>query len=112
MEFCDKNENILSWGSEEFSVPYAHPIKKNVDGTPKICKYYPDFIIKYQDKDGKTFTEVIEIKPHSQTFISKKVSTYDKVQLVINNAKWTAANSFCLAHGIKFKVITEKDMFR
>jgi len=110
--FCDKNPNIIAYGSEEFKIPYVHPIKKNADGTPKVCKYIPDFIIKYQDKDGKLITEVIEIKPHSQTFIGKKVSTYDKVQLVINNAKWTAAKSFCDSHGITFKVLTEKDLFR
>lgn len=25
---CDMNPNILKWGSEEFKVPYWHPIKK------------------------------------------------------------------------------------
>jgi hypothetical protein len=112
MEFCDKNVNVIKWGSEEFKVPYVHPIKKNADGSPKVCNYIPDFIIKYQDRDGKMLTEVIEIKPHKQTVIGKKVSTYDKVQLVINDAKWRSAKSFCDNHGIKFRVLTEKELFR
>ena len=37
--WCDLNENILEWGSEEFFIPYRAP-----DG--KVRRYYPDFIIK------------------------------------------------------------------
>jgi hypothetical protein len=109
--FCDSNPNILQYGSEEFKIPYFHPIKKTIDGKPKLCHYYPDFIIKYKNSNGHILTEVIEIKPHSQTIASKKTTTYDKVQLIINNAKWTAANAFCKSHNIKFRVVTEKDLF-
>ena len=34
-----------------------------------------------------------------------------QVQLVINHAKWTAANALCESHGIKFRVVTEEDLF-
>lgn len=111
MDFCDKNPNILKWGSEEFKIPYFHPIKRNADGTPKRCNYFPDFIIKYKNSTGEILTEVIEIKPQSQTVASKKPTTYDKVQLVINHAKWTAAAAFCESHKIKFRIITELTMF-
>jgi len=111
MEFCDKNPNIISWGSEEFSVPYFHPIKKNIDGKPKLCQYYPDFIVKYKNSSGVILTEVIEIKPSQQTVATKKPTTYDKVQLIINHAKWEAANAFCLSHKIRFRILTEKDLF-
>jgi hypothetical protein len=87
-------------------VPYFNPIKN------KTCNYIPDFIIKYKDRNGIVITEVIEIKPYKQTVPGKKISTYDKVQLVINHAKWTAAKAFCAAHSIKFRVVTEKDLFR
>jgi len=107
----DKNPNILKWGSEEFRIPYFHPIKKNLDGKPKLCQYYPDFIVKYKNAAGQILTIVIEIKPHSQTVASKKPTTYDKVQLVINDAKWRSAKAFCDSHGIKFRVITEFDQF-
>lgn len=111
MDFCDKNPNILQWGSEEFSIPYIHPIKRDADGSPKRCKYYPDFIVKYKNATGIIITEVIEIKPHNQTVLKKKTSTYDKVQLVINNAKWESAVAFCKSHNIVFRILTEKELF-
>ena len=107
MSFCDSNPNVLKWGSEELKIHYFNPIKK------KVCTYLPDFIIKYQDQDGKILTEVIEIKPLKQSVIGKgKISVYDQVQLVINHAKWAAATAFCEKHGIKFRVVTEMSMFR
>ena len=38
--YCDINENIIEWGSEEFFIPYVSP-KDN-----RVHRYYPDFIIK------------------------------------------------------------------
>jgi len=109
MESCDKNPNVLKWGSEEFKIPYYNPIKK------KMASYYPDFLVKYQDRAGNVLTEVIEIKPLCQVPRAitgkKKPSTYDMVQMVINQAKWTAAEAFCKQHGIKFRVLTEKELF-
>jgi hypothetical protein len=74
----------------------------------------PDFIVKYKDAEGNVITEVIEIKPMVQSVVTrgKKVSAYDQVQLVINHAKWTAAKAVCDAAGIKFRVLTEQQMFR
>lgn len=106
MEFCDNNPNVISWGSEEFRIKYFHPIKK------KVCDYIPDFIIKYKDMHENIITEVIEIKPMKQSQSSAKMSTYDQVQLVINSAKWTAAKALCDNAGIKFRVLTEQQMFK
>lgn len=114
MDFCDKNPNVIRWGSEEFKIPYIHPIKKNLDGTPKRCNYFPDFIVKYKNQRGEIQTVVIEIKPSSQdpnNISKKKPTTYDVVQMVINQAKWTAAKSFCESHKIKFRVLTERNLF-
>ena len=106
MQFCDINPNVVQWGSEEFRIKYWHPIKQ------KVCEYIPDFIIKYKDSRGALITEVIEIKPKKQSVVSNRMSTYDKVQLVINHAKWAAAVALCDSHGIKFRVVTEDDMFK
>ena len=108
MDFCDKNPNVLKWGSEEFKIPYMNPIKK------KVCNYFPDFIVKYKNAAGEIQTVVIEIKPSSQDpnrVSKKKPTTYDAVQMVINQAKWTAAKAFCESHGITFQILTEKNMF-
>jgi hypothetical protein len=106
MNFCDTNPNVIKWGSEEFKIKYFNPIKN------KVCNYIPDFIIKYKDKNGLIITEVIEIKPQCHIVATKKSSTYDKVQMIINHAKWTAAKAFCEQHNIVFKVLTEKELFR
>ena len=43
MHYCDVNENILEWASEEIHIPYISPIDR------KKHKYYPDFYIKYNE---------------------------------------------------------------
>ena len=45
--WCDKNENIISWASEEFSIPYMSPIDK------RVHRYFPDYIIKVKEKNNK-----------------------------------------------------------
>lgn len=113
MWFCDTNPNVLTWGSETLRVPYWNPIKK------KVATYWPDFIIKYRDAQGVEHVEVVEIKPHKQASLSSsakgrkpKISAYDQVQLVINHAKWTAAEALCKQHNIKFRVLTEQELFK
>ena len=58
--WCDLNENIIQWGSEEFFIPYRAP-----DG--KVRRYFPDFIIKVKESNGEIKTYVIEVKPAKQT---------------------------------------------
>ena len=57
MVYCDKNEKVLEWGSEEIIIPYRSP-KDN-----RIHRYFPDFYIKYRDNSGGIRRSVIEIKP-------------------------------------------------
>ena len=63
--YCDLNENITEWGSEEFWIPYYAP-----DG--RVRRYFPDFIIKVKENTGKLKTYVIEVKPLKQTKAPKK----------------------------------------
>ena len=106
MRNCDTNANILSWGSEEFKIQYWNPVKN------RVANYFPDFIIKYRDQAGVVITEVIEIKPYKQSVTTKNMSTYDKLSLIVNHAKWQAAVAVCESHGIRFRVVTERDLFR
>lgn len=105
MRFCDSHPNILKWASENVKIPYRHPM------TGKITNYVPDFMVQYQDKNGKTRVELIEIKPKSQTVIENARGKGDKIQTMVNAAKWTAAQEWCKAKGIHFKVITEDQIF-
>jgi hypothetical protein len=103
--FCDNNPNIISWGSECLRIPYKNPF------TNRNTVYIPDLLIMYQDKDGKKITELIEIKPASQTILEEAKSQQDKAAVVLNMAKWAAAKAFCKTHGIVFRVVTEAQIF-
>jgi hypothetical protein len=36
----------------------------------------------------------------------------DKLSVAVNMAKWAAADNWCKANGIKFRVVTEYDIFK
>ena len=106
MNFCDNNDNIIYWASEAIKVPYKHPLT----GKPTI--YVPDFFVVYRNKRGQQIAEVVEIKPKKQSIIeSKKASAKDRAVVAVNHAKWAAANAYCKAQGLTFRVITEDDIF-
>ena len=106
MNFCDKNPNVIGWASESVKIPYKHPL------TGKNTVYVPDFFIQYVDKNGKSMSELIEIKPKKQTRINaSKQGISTKAAVVMNNAKWQAAGAWCRQKGIKFRVLTEDDIF-
>ena len=110
MKYCDLNENILEWGSEEIALPYRSPL----DG--RIHKYFPDFYIKVKESNGQTKKYIIEIKPKKQTIepIVQKRKTkgyiFEVVEYAKNQAKWKAAKNFCEDRGYEFKVLTEDDL--
>ena len=108
MKYCDDNDAILEWSSEEIIIPYRSP----VDG--KLHRYFPDFWVR--TPNGQT---LIEIKPSTQTKppnpkrrrtktgrkskrYLREVNTY-----IINEAKWKSANEFCMDNGMEFKILTE-----
>ena len=106
-QFCDNHPNIVSWASEAIKIPYRHPLT----GKPTI--YVPDFLVVYQDKDGNQRTELIEIKPSSQTTLESAGKNKQNVAAVaVNMAKWQAANAWAKRTGITFRVVTESDIFK
>ena len=46
--YCDLTENIISWASEEISIPYMSPVDK------RPHKYFPDFLMKVRESNGST----------------------------------------------------------
>ena len=108
--WCDLNENIISWGSEEFFIPYVSPLDHRVN------RYFPDFIIKVKETDGKIKTYVIEVKPKKQTAPPIKKSRvtksyiYETKTYAVNQAKWKAAKEWCDDRLIEFKIITEDEL--
>lgn len=114
MKFLDSSSAVLKWGSEEVKIPYLKPIIDPVTGkaTVKPANYYPDFIVVYQDKDGNQQTELLEVKPLKETLQEKAKTDRDKMALLVNIAKWKAAEAFCRSRGMKFRVITEQTLFK
>ena len=107
MNWLDKNPNIVSWASEELTIPYISP----VDG--RWHRYFPDFVVKVKDKNGQLRTMMLEVKPKKQTQaptpqrrVTKRYIT-EVTTWGVNQAKFKAATEYCLDRGWEFKVITE-----
>ena len=105
MRFCDNNPSILQWASESIHINYKNPF------TNKATIYVPDFFIVYVDKSGAKRAELIEIKPSTQSTLESAKSVKDQAAAVLNMYKWQAAQAWCKAQGITFRVVTENDIF-
>jgi hypothetical protein len=110
--WCDANPSILSWNSEGIEIPYYDVVKK------KNRRYYPDFTIRVKEVDGTESVYIVEIKPEKETLIPKKgkkkdrTFLYEMVTFQTNVCKWKAAQLFCRKYGYKFKLMTERDLYK
>lgn len=110
MVYCDKNTNILEWGSEEIAIPYRSPIDN------RIHRYFPDFYVKLKQTSGKIKKYIIEVKPKKQTKPPVKPQRQTKGYLreayeyARNQAKWKAAIDYCDDRLYEFKVMTEDEL--
>jgi hypothetical protein len=105
MTTLDNHPCVLQWSSESIAIPYRNPF------TGTTHRYYPDFFIVYVDSKGNKHGEIIEIKPAAQTLQEMASSKRDLAQIALNTYKWDAAERWCLKRGIKFRVITEMQLF-
>ena len=109
MVYCDKNENVLEWSSEEIALPYRSPLDN------RIHRYFPDFYIKVKE-GNKIQKYLVEIKPKRQVSEPKvpkrktKGYIYEVKEYVKNQAKWKSAQEFCEDRQWKFKIMTEDDL--
>ena len=110
MKWCDYNDNVLQWGSEEIVIPYVSP----ADG--KVHRYFVDFFIKVKNRNGDIKKYLIEVKPWRFTqeplIPKKKTQRFisEVKQWAVNNAKWEAARAVAKTYGWEFMLITEKDL--
>jgi hypothetical protein len=110
MRWCDKNPNVLKWGSESVIVPYVSPIDH------RVHRYFIDNAVVI--KEGNVIKKyLVEVKPESQTkppskHGNKKESTilYENATWLINNSKWEAAKKYAQSIGYEFLIITEKHL--
>ena len=106
MRLCDEHPNVAKWASESIKIPYRHPF------TGKYTVYVPDFFVVYTDKNGGKHAELVEVKPKAQTNIyDAGKSQGKKKQAVINMAKWEAANAYAKHNKIRFRVVSEDQLF-
>jgi hypothetical protein len=110
MKYCDHNSAIVEWGSETMIIPYKSPVDN------KVHRYFVDFYVKIKDSSNKITKYLIEIKPEKFTKPPEipKRKTKRFIEEVFNygtnQAKWKAANEYCQDRGMKFLVLTEKDL--
>lgn len=100
--WCDANDNIAKWSSEEVIVPYLYEADR------KYHRYFPDLKITY--KSGKTI--LVEIKPNKETSPptgDRRTKKYinEALTYVKNMNKWEAAEEYCKDRGWEFRVWTE-----
>ena len=103
-QWCDKNDKVKSWSSEEIIVPYYYDVDK------KYHRYYVDMKIVFEDK-----TLLVEIKPEKETVPPagpRKTKRYitEGLTYVKNMNKWEAADNYAKDRGWEFQVWTEKTL--
>ena len=110
MVYCDNEDRILSWGSEEIVVPYMSPIDN------RMHRYYVDFIVEVLQRDGTKRVKLIEVKPKKQCSPPKKQKRATRRYISevktwgVNSAKWEAAKEFAENKGWEFQILTEKEL--
>lgn len=108
--WCDVNPAIVRWSSEETVIPYICPTDN------KLHRYFIDFKIRVQQKDGTVRVYLIEIKPLKQTsppaFPGRRTKRYlaESYGFIKNQAKWKAATEYAKDRGWEFKILTEKEL--
>lgn len=120
LKWLDVHQDIIEWSSEELIIPYLCPVRHM---TPH--RYFPDYLVKMKDRDGKIIELLIEIKPEQERYLIENLHTFkpkrmtqsakEKIETAVKNrAKWEAANAYCLkeqqkGRNLHFVVITEKN---
>jgi hypothetical protein len=110
LAWCDNNDNVVGFSSEEIIVPYKSPVDN------KFHRYFVDCFAKIKNKEGDVKSYLIEIKPKKQTKppeIKKRVTKQYITEVTtwaVNEAKWKAATEFCADRGWEFKILTENDL--
>jgi hypothetical protein len=112
MRNFDLRPDVIKWCSEEIAIPYYNSIKK------RMARYFPDFYVEFINKEGVVTKCIIEIKPLKEINFPvasprKKQSTrlYEQFTYVNNQEKWESARKYCELNGLKFVIMSEKDLF-
>lgn len=88
-KYLEDNTDVVKYYSEVIRIPYVSNLK-----TGRLRTYIPDLLVEWSD--GRK--ELIEIKPIRRVTNPKNIK------------KFVAASAWCAENGVKFVIITEKDL--
>lgn len=114
LKWCDTNESVVAYSSEETIIPYVSPLDN------RVHRYFVDAYIEIKDREGNIKKFLVEIKPKSQTVPPKPKYTetgrphkrYLKESAIwaVNSAKWEAAQKYCEKQGYQWKILDEESL--
>lgn len=111
MQWFDIKNNIIEWTSESVVIPYIKP----TDG--RMHRYFIDFSCKFKNPDNTTTKYIIEYKPFKQTQQPLKTAKksersflIEQMTFAINRAKWQSAEDYARHQGMKFIIVTEREL--
>lgn len=132
MDWLDRNDNVVRWGSEPIAIKYKNPVSnlkycKEHSLNPKdpnnwkIANYMVDFWMEVKQNDGSVKKIFVEVKPYSQTQAPKPLNegaslkehrAYNRAAetYLVNCAKWKAALKYFRERGCEFIIVTEKTL--
>jgi hypothetical protein len=106
--FCDRNPNIVKWGSECVILDYIGFDNKN-------HKYHVDNYVVIKENNNLV-KYLIEIKPKKYTKKPVKRNQkesnflYESLEWEKNSRKWKTAEEYCKKHSMKFLILTEEHL--
>lgn len=110
MMWCDKNQSVLAWNSEELIIDYYSPVDQ------RNRRYFVDFVVRMRNNEGVVEDLILEIKPYKETIPPVKGNKKSKTWLKeaynweVNKCKWEAATNFAKANNMKFIILNEYDL--
>jgi len=111
-QWLDITPSVIEWSSENIYIKYYDPVQG------RTRRYYPDFYCLVSEADGRYKKYIVEIKPHRETSPPRKTTKksnktlrYQQATYLTNQAKFEAADEYCKKIGMKFKIITEQQLF-
>lgn len=112
IRYCDYNKHITKYSLEPFAIKYVKP----TDGKPH--RYYVDLFLEFSN--GEKF--IVEIKSKGETIPPKKpskktgkaIANYQRALQTyhVNQAKWSAAETWAKQNNMRFLILTEDDLKR
>ena len=109
MVWCDKNVNVLEWGSEEIVIPYISPVDGGFIAISPIST-------SEHSQERRDYELIIEVKPKIQCAPPKRPKRQTKKYITevktfgVNQAKWKAAREYCKDRNMEFLILTEKEL--